>query len=83
MINHREGNEIDVHASGPNGAANDNITRSDGNPFSIDQNQGFFRQQTPQVRSDSAVAALVSVLTAGRAHLLWQIGQQVRSIADT
>ena len=58
MIDHRKGNQIDVHAS---------VSGSD--TFSIDENQSFFRQQTPQVRYDRAIAETDTVLGASRAHL--------------
>ena len=83
MINHWEGNEIDVHASGARATDIGSTAKpADGNAFSIDQNQSFFWQQTPQVRYDSAIAANGTVLVNRRAHLLRQIGQQVRCIAD-
>ena len=53
-----------------------------GDAFSIDENQSFFRQQTPQVWYDGAIAGTEIVLAASRAHLLRQIGQQVRGIAN-
>ena len=53
-----------------------------GNAFSIDENQSFFWQQTPQVRYNGAIAANGSVLVDSRAHLLRQIDEQVRCIAD-
>src|SRR5262249_25706129 len=50
--------------------------------FSIDENESFLRQQTPQARCDGAIAATETVLGASGAHLLRQIGKQVRRIAD-
>ena len=82
MIDHREGDEIDVHTSEGRGGTESTANPRYGNAFSIDENQSFFRQQTPQVRYDAAIAASDSVLVDGRAHLLRQIGQQVRCIAD-
>ena len=61
MINHREGNEIDVHTSGAATKKN-TANPDDGNTFSIDENQSFFWQQTPQVRYDGAVARTETVL---------------------
>ena len=83
VINHRERNEIDVHARGARATDIGSTAKpADGNAFSIDQNQSFFWQQTPQVRYDGAIAANGTVLVNRRAHLLRQIGQQVRCIAN-
>ena len=61
VINHREGNEIDVHARGAGATDTESTANpSYGNAFSIDENQSFFRQQTPQVRYDGAIAATES-----------------------
>ena len=68
VINHRERNEIDVHAREAEAIAGNEIIAhpSYGNAFSIDQNQSFLRQQTPQVRYHGAVAAKETVLVNGR-----------------
>src|SRR5207244_1956369 len=57
-------------------------TRSYGNALPIDENQSFFWQQTAQVWYHAAIATADSVLIDGRAHLLWQVDEQVRRIAD-
>ena len=53
-----------------------------GNTFSIDEHQSFFRQQTPQVWYDAAITSIGNVLVDSRSHLLRQIGEQVRGVAD-
>ena len=53
-----------------------------GNAFSIDEHQSFFRQQTPQVWYDAAITAIGDVLVDSRSHLLRQVGEEVRGVAD-
>ena len=53
-----------------------------GNAFSIDENQSFFGQQTTQVWYDAAIPAIGDVLVDGRAHLLWQLREQVGCVVS-
>src|SRR5260370_223171 len=80
MINHWERNEIDVHSggAGPGTAPTSNY----GSAFSIDENQSFFGQQTTQVGYDTPVTAISDVLVDGRAHLLWQLREQVGCVVN-
>src|SRR6476660_5247136 len=73
VINHWERNEIDVNA-------NSVCIRCDA--FSIDENQSLFRQQTTQVWYDGAIPAKGDVLVDGRAHLLWQLREQVGCVVS-
>src|SRR5262249_24225459 len=74
-------NEIDVHASWA--ASKSTATPNYGDTFSINENQGFFRQQTPKVWYDGAIAAEIhTALGASRTHLLRQAKEQVRGGAD-
>src|SRR5438552_8980239 len=75
VINHWEWNEIDIHAG--DAGHSSSATPNYGSALSIDKNQGFFRQQTTQIRYDAAVAAIGNVLVDGRAHLLRQLDEQV------
>ena len=50
--------------------------------LSIDKNQGFFGQQTTQVWYDAAIPAIGDVLVDGRAHLLWQLREQVGCVVS-
>src|SRR5262249_32168379 len=78
---HWKRNEIDVHASWA--ASKSPATPNYGDTFSIKENQSFFRQQTPQVRYDGAIAAEIhTALGASRTHLLRQAKQQVRGVTD-
>src|SRR6266550_7798155 len=56
VIDHREGNQVDIHAAG---SATQSRCR---NPLSVDQNQGFLGQQAAQVWDDTAVTAIGDVL---------------------
>ena len=78
MIDHREGNQVDVNGS--------IAARSSGDALSIDENQSFSGQQTAQINLDSAVTDtdwdIGSVLVGGEAHFLRQPGEKVRGVAD-
>ncbi len=83
MIDHREWNQVDVHATSSAGAASESTSTPDyGSPFSVDQHQRFFGQQTAQVGYDAAIPAIGDVLIDARSHLLGQLGHQVGGIAD-
>ena len=57
VIDHREGNEIDVHPgdAGRGTCGNPAAATNYGNAFSIDENQSFFGQQTAQIGYDAAI----------------------------
>ena len=50
--------------------------------LSIYKNQSFFGQQTTQVWYDAAIPAISDVLVEGRAHLLWQLRDQVGCVVS-
>src|SRR5262249_28810238 len=81
VINHWEGNEIDVHArdAGRGTCGNPAATTNYRSALSIDENESFFGQQTAQIGYDAAIPArkTAGVLVNGRAHLLRQLDQQV------
>ena len=81
MIDHWERNEIDVD---PEAQAYAFLAAepSYGNAFSVNEHQSFFRQQTPQVWYDAAITTIDHVLVNSRSHLLRQIGEEVRGVAD-
>src|SRR5207237_2218041 len=53
VIDHRKWNQVNVHAS----AEPDGVQRTKGDTFSVNENQGFFRQQAAQVELNGAVRA--------------------------
>ena len=57
VINHREGNQVNVHAS----AEPDRVQRTKGNTFSVHEHEGFFGQQAAQIELDSAITAIGDV----------------------
>src|SRR5207247_8229672 len=75
---HREGNEVNVHAS----AEPDGVQRTKGDTFPVYQNQGFLAQQGAQVELDSTVTTIADVEVDGAASFLRQKSCQVRSVAD-
>src|SRR5436190_2460826 len=77
VIDHREGNEVNVHAS----AEPDGVQRTKGDTFSVNEHQGFFGQQAAQVELDSTVTTN-AVEVDGAASFLWQKRCQVGSVAD-
>src|SRR5256885_12976511 len=77
VIDHREGNEVNVHAS----AEPDGVQRTKGDTFSVYQHQGFFAQQAAQVELDSTVTT-IAVEVDGAASFLWQKCCQVGSVTD-
>src|SRR5436190_5941792 len=84
VIDHGEGNEIDVHPGGAGPAGHRSPpTTNYGSALSIDENQSFFGQQTAQVGDDAAVTAIGDVLINGPAHLLRQLGEQIGCVAHT
>ena len=69
VIDHWEGNQINVHAS----TRPDGVQRTKCDTFSINQHQGFFGQQAAQVELNGAIPAGAGVHEAGednRAELL-------------
>ena len=78
VINHWKRNQINVHAS----AESDGVQRTKGDTFSVNQHQGFFRQQAAHVELHSAVPAIGDVQVGGSPRLLRQKSCQVRCIAD-
>ena len=72
-IDHREGNQVDIHA---------NAICIRGNAFPIHQNQGLFGQQTAKVGYDGAVTAIGDVLVNGSARLLRKFVEQIRLVND-
>src|SRR5205814_7422976 len=66
VIDHREGNEVNVHAS----AEPDGVQRTKGDTFSVNEHQGFFGQQAAQVELDSTVTTN-AVEVDGAASFLW------------
>jgi hypothetical protein len=80
VINHRKWNEINVHSAEP--STKNTAAAHNRGAFSIDQNQSFFGQQSTQIRYHAAVTETSHVLVDSRAHLLWQVNQQVRGVAN-
>src|SRR5206468_1882969 len=74
MIDHREGNQVDVHVF---------EQPSPCDALSINEDQSFFGRQTAQVNYDTAVTAIGDVLVDSRAQLLWQFGEQVGCVANS
>ena len=72
MIDHREGNQVDVHVFEQPASCD---------ALSIDEDQSLFGQQTAQVNYDTAVTAIGDVLVDSRAQLLWQFVEQVCCVA--
>src|SRR5437764_1914046 len=74
MINHWEGNEIDVHTrdAGRGTCTNPATATNYRSALSIDENQSFFGQQPAQIGYDAAIPATdaIGVLVNSRAHLL-------------
>ena len=75
MIDHREGNEIDVIGPAAQPSPRD--------AQSIHQDQSFFGQQAAQVNLHGAVPAIGDVLVDGRTRLLRQPVEQVGGVAHT
>src|SRR6266481_4114931 len=73
VIDHREGNEVNVHAS----AEPDGVQRTKGDTFSVNEHQGFFGQQAAQVELNGAVTTSAGVQVLSSARLLWQKRCQV------
>ena len=65
VIDHREWNQVNVHASADPGA----VQRTKGDTFSIDKNQSFLRQQAAQVELDGTVTAIADVQVDSAARL--------------
>jgi hypothetical protein len=82
VIDHRERNKINVHASAEPG----NAQRTRGDAFSINQNQSLLGQQTAQVELDSTVTtiaeATADVQVDGATRLLRQKRLQIGRIAN-
>src|SRR5205823_12982787 len=78
VIDHGKRNQVNVHAS----AESDGVQRTKGDTFSVNQHQGFFRQQAAHVELHSAVPAIGDVQVGGSPRLLRQKSCQVRCIAD-
>ena len=74
VIDHREGNQVDVHVFEQPASCD---------ALSIDEDQSLFGQQAAQVNYDAAVTAIGDVLVDGSAHLLWQLIEQVCCVAHT
>ncbi len=78
MIDHREGNQVDVNGS--------IAARGPRDALSIDENQSFSGQQAAQVNLDSAVTDtdwdIGSVLVEGGAHFLRQPVEKIRCVAN-
>src|SRR5207248_4512026 len=82
VINHWERNEIDVHPGGA-GSRNSRSPAADyRSALSIDEDQSFFGQQTPQIGYDTPITTVGDVLVDGRAHLLWQLREQVGCVVN-
>src|SRR6266478_2843971 len=77
VIDHREGNEVNVHAS----AEPAGVQRTKGDTFSVNEHQGFFGQQAAQVELYSTVTTS-AVEVDGAASFLRQKRCQVGSVAD-
>src|SRR6266480_1883248 len=87
VVDHWEGNQINVHAGGTGAGSKSTTTPDYGSALSIDENQSFLGEQTAQVRYNAAVprarpVSVGNVLIDARAHLLGQLGHQVGGIAD-
>ena len=79
MIDHHEGNQVNVHARAkPSGAQSTSC-----DTFAIYQNQGLLGQQTAQVELDSAVTTITDVLVDSPARLLRYDVLQILRVADT
>ena len=78
MINHRKGNQVNVHTP----AEPDGVQRTKGDTFPVNKDEGFFGQQAAHVELDSAVPAIANVQVRGSARLLRQKSCQVSCIAD-
>ena len=79
MIDHREGNEIDIYSGS---SRTNSAAPAYGSAFSIDEHQSFFRQQTPQVGDDGAITTVGDVLVEARSQLLRQLGEKIGRVAD-
>src|SRR6266536_1327644 len=79
VIDHRKRYQVNVRASAKAGDAQ----RAISDPFPIDQNQGFLRQETAQVKLNSAVTAVADVQVHGAAGLLRDEFLKVGGVADT
>src|SRR5207249_7167020 len=66
VIDHREGKQVNVHASAEPGDAQ----RTIGDTFAIDQNQSLLGQQTAQVELDGAVTTVADVQVDSSARFL-------------
>ena len=84
VINHRERNQINVHASGAGLARKKTATATPNysDAFSIDEHQSFFRQQTPQVGDDGAITTVGDVLVEARSQFLRQFGEKIGRVTD-
>src|SRR2546423_8749194 len=79
VIDHRKGDQVNVRAT----AKTSDAQRAIGDPFAIDQNQSFLRQEAAQVELDGAVTAVANIQVDGSARLLRDEFLQVGGIADT
>src|SRR5438067_2644668 len=77
VINHWERNEIDVHPGGAGSRNSRSPASDDRSALSIDEDQSFLGQQTPQIGYETTITTVGDVLVDGRAHLLWQLREQV------
>src|SRR5262249_44963844 len=68
VINHGEGTQFNI----PSAAEPDAVQRTKSDTFSVNQHQGFFRQQAAHVELDSAVTAIANVQVDGAACFLRQ-----------
>src|SRR6266513_4350191 len=80
VINHREGNQVDVHAAAKRSAV---AQPNGGDALPIDEHQSLFGQQATQARDNTVVTAVGDVLVDGRARLGWQFVEQVGCVAHT
>ena len=78
VIDHREGNEVNVHASAKAGDAQ----RTSDDTFAIDQDQSLFGQQATQVELDGAVTTVADVEVDRAPGLLRDKLLQVRCVPD-
>src|SRR5439155_1873273 len=85
VINHWEGNEIDIHPrdAGRGTCGNPAAATNYRSALSIDQSQSFSGQSTAQTGYDAAIPAsnAIGALVNARAHLLRQLGEQVDCVA--
>ena len=79
MIDHREGNQVDVNGSIA-------AQRGARDALSIDENQSFSGHQAAQVNLHGTVTDtdwdIGGVLVQGRAHFLRQSVEQIRCVAN-